>query len=286
MTRLRQRMLEDLRIRNYSAATQRGYIGAVARFARHFATSPDLLGPEEIRAYQVHLTEERKLAWSSFNQIVCALRFFYGTTLGHPDMVDRIPYARTERPLPVVLSQQEILRFLGAVTNVKHLTMLMVTYGAGPRVSELVHLNVHDIDSERGAIHIRRGKRHNDRLVPLSPKLYEQLRIYWFSVRPMGYLFPGWQSRHHMSCNSFREICRQAARKAGLRKHVTPHTLRHCFATHLLEAGTDLRTIQELLGHSCLSTTARYLKISTRRLLATKTPLDLLPSLPSHPSSG
>ena len=276
MTKLRQRMAEDLRVRNYSARTQRDYVQAVARFARHFATPPDRLGPEEIRAYQVHLIEERKVAWPTHNQVVCALRFFYGTTLRRPDLVERIPFARRELPLPVVLSPQEVLRLLGAVTNLKHRTMLMVTYGAGPRVSELVNLEVADIDSERMVIHLRRGKRRKDRFVPLSPRLLEQLRIYWRAERPRRVLFPGRDPHRPLASSTVQKFCRDAARAAGLRKRVSPHTLRHSFATHLLEAGTDLYTIQLLLGHASPVTTTRYAKISTEKLRATKTPLDLL----------
>jgi integrase/recombinase XerD len=276
---LRQRMLEDLRIRNYSPTTLKSYIGAVARMARHFGTPPDRLRPQDIRAWQLHLVEKQKVSWSTFNGAVCALRFLYGTTLGRPEMVERIPFARRELPLPVVLSQREVLRLLSVVTNPKHLTMLMVAYGAGLRTSELRALRVRDIDSERMVIHIRRSKGHKDRFVPLSPKLLEQLRTYWRACHPRDVLFPGRDPARRMGATAFRMLCRRAARRAQITKRVHPHLLRHSFATHLLEAGVDVRTIQVLLGHSSLRTTARYTHVSSERLHSVRLPLDLLDDL-------
>ena len=272
-------MLEDLRIRNYSPATQKCYIGAVARFARHFGTPPDRLQPQDIRAWQLHLVEEREVAWTTFNVSVCALRFFYGTTLGRPEMVERIPFARRELPLPVVLSQHEVLRLLGAVTNSKHLTLLMVAYGAGLRSSELLDLRSRNIDSERMVIHIHRSKGRKDRFVPLSPKLLEQLRSYWRCCRPRDILFPGYDPARSLGQTALRMICRRAAKRAQITKRVYPHLLRHSFATHLLEAGVDLRTIQVLLGHNSIKTTARYTHVSSDRLHSVRLPRDLLDDL-------
>ena len=278
MNSLRQRMVEDLRIRNYSPGTQKSYVGAVRRMALHFNTPPDRLRPQDIRAWQLHLAE-REVSWSTFNGSVCALRFFYGTTLGRPEMVERIPFARRELPLPDVFSQREILRLLGALTHPKHVTMLSVAYGVGLRISELLALCVRDVDSERMVIHIRRSKGKKDRFVPLSPKLLEKLRTYWKACRPRDVLFPGRDPARRMGESTFRRICLRAARRAQITKRIYPHLLRHSFATHLLEAGVDVRTIQILLGHSSLRTTTRYTHVSTERLHSVRLPLDLLDDL-------
>ena len=280
MTKLRQRMIEDLRIRNLAKHTQRNYIHYVAAFARHFGRSPANLGPEHIRTWQIHLVEERGFSWSTLNVAVCALRFLYRTTLGKDWAIDHIPYAKAEKKLPVVLSLSEVQRFLDAIVNPKHHAMLSVAYSGGLRVAEVSNLHVKDVDSERMVIHVRRGKHRKDRFVPLSPRLLIELRAYWRSARPQLYLFPGPDPTRPITTGTIREICRSATKKAGLKKQVTPHTLRHCFATHLLDAGVDLRTIQMLLGHAALSTTTRYTHVSVERLRSAPTPLDLLDLLP------
>ena len=276
MTDLRQRMLEDLRIRNLSKGTQENYVHQVARFARHFDRSPEELGPEHIRAWQVHLVE-RGVSWSLLNQAVCALRFFYTVTLGRDWAVRHIPYAKKEKKLPVVLSTAEVQRLLAAVTNPKHHAILLLAFSGGLRVSEVTHLRLEDIDSERMVINIRGGKGKKDRFVPLSPILLEQLRSYWRTSRPKPFLFPGADPHQPINRGTVAAMCRAAAQRAGLGKRVTPHTLRHCFATHHLDAGADLRIVQMLLGHGSLKTTALYLHVSTKRLQDMPTPLDLLP---------
>jgi len=278
VTNLRQRMLEDLRIRNLAESTQRNYIAQIAAFARYFGHSPAELGLEEIRAWQVYLVEERGVAWSTLNVAVCALRFLYGTTLGRDWTIEHIPYAKKEQPLPVVLSPQEVQILLAVVTNPKHLCMLMAAYSAGLRVSEVAHLLIEDIDSQRMVIHVRHTKSRKDRYVPLSPRLLEALRSYWRIFRPKPFLFPGQDPCRAITRGSIARVCRNAATLAGLKKRVTPHLLRHAFATHLLEAGADLRTIQLLLGHSSLKTTSRYLHVSAEKLHSVCTPLDMLPA--------
>ncbi len=257
-------MIEDLRLRNYSERTVETYVMRVAEFTRHFGQSPHLLGPEEIRRYQLHLVKTRKASWAVFNQSVCALRFFYGVCLGKDWSLQHIPFPRQQRKLPVVLSQGEVARLLGGVENLKHRTLLMTLYGAGLRLSEALHLRVEDIDSQRMALRVRRGKGGKDRYAPLSATGVEQLREYWRQYRPAVWLFPGRDAGLPLTQGSAQRLCKQAALKAGLRKRVSPHTLRHCFATHLLEAGTDLKTIQVLLGHRSLSTTSVYLHVAVQ----------------------
>ena len=276
MVTLRQRMLEDLHVRNYTPETRRVYINAVAAFARYHRKPPDLLGPADIRSYQVHLVTEKGVSWSSLNVAVSALRFLYRTTLDKRWAIQHIPYARKESPLPNVPSQSEVKALLAQVTNRKALALLMVAYSGGLRVAEITKLTVRDIDSQRMVIHVRRGKGNRDRFVALSPRLLITLRTYWVEAHPKEILFPGVDRDRPIAVETIRRICKRAARAAGIDKKITPHTLRHAFATHHLEAGTDLRTLQVLLGHSQLSTTSRYLHISTERICATKTPLDLL----------
>ncbi len=230
MTNLRRRMIEDLRIRNLALGTQRNYLHYVADFARYFGRSPAHLGPEHIRAWQVHLVQDRGLSWSTLNIAVCALRFLYGITLGKDWTIRHIPYAKPEKKLPVVLSPREVQCFLIVVTNPKHRTMFMVAYSAGLRVSEIAHLRIEDIDSQRMVIHVRHTKSRKDRFVPLSPKLLDELRSYWRVARPRPFLFPGADPSCPITTGSIREACRIASAKSGLDKHVTPHTLRHCYA--------------------------------------------------------
>jgi site-specific recombinase XerD len=274
-------MLEDLRIRNLAEGTQRNYIAQVAAFARHFGRSPEELGPEHIRAWQVYLVEERGVSWSTLNIAVCALRFLYRKTLGKDWVIQHIPYAKREKKLPVVLSPEEVRCLLDAVSNPKHRVILMVAYSGGLRVSEVARLRVKDIDSRRMVIHVRHTKSKKDRFVPLSPKLLEELRAYWCISRPRPFLFPGAHPRRPITRGTIACFCRRAARHAGIEKRVSPHTLRHSFATHLHEAGVGVRTIQMLLGHGALKTTCRYTHVSTEHLRSIRTPLDLLDDLPT-----
>lgn len=278
MTPLRQRMVEDLQRRNYSPKTICHYVAAVARFARHFGCSPDKLGPEHIRAYQLHLIHERRVSWSTFNIAVCGLRFFYRVTLERVFDVRHLPYARTEKRLPVVLSQHELRDLFNAVEG-KHRALLVTAYALGLRVSELLKLTVGDIDSQRMIVHVRQGKGRKDRLIPLDEKLLAVLRDHWRACRPPRWLFEGQKRGFPMSVRQAQRICTNAAKRAGLAKHVSMHTLRHSFATHMLEGGVDLRALQTVLGHKRVSTTDRYNHVKRRDLTATKLPLAFLAEL-------
>jgi integrase/recombinase XerD len=275
MNPLRRCMIEDMQVRNLSPVTQRCYVHAVAKFAQHFNRSPDRLGLKEIRAYQIHLNTTG-ISWAGFNVTVCALRFFYGVTLGRTAMVERIPYARKRRQLPVILSADEVARFFAAVPNLKHRTALMTAYAAGLRVSEVVRLKLADIDSSRMLIRVDQGKGGRDRYIMLSPQLLVVLRTYWRETRPAHWLFPGQDNSRPLDPSVLQTTCRIARATAKLDKPVTVHTLRHSFATHLLEAGTDIRIIQALLGHRDLSTTARYTQVAVTTIGNTASPFDRL----------
>ncbi len=272
---LRRRMIDDMTIRNLSPATQRSYLHAVAKFSRHFGRAPDTLGLGEVRDFQVHLVA-KGVSWSALNQTVCALRFFYGVTLGEATVPERIPYARTPRRLPVILSSDEVVRFLEAVSSLKSRAALTTAYAAGLRASEVAGLMIADIDSARGVIRVRHGKGAKDRDVMLSTQLLGILRAYWRLARPQRYLFPGRDEDRPISPTVLHAACRSAVEAAGLSKRVTLHTLRHSFATHLLENGADIRIIQALLGHANLSSTARYTHVAAHIIRATPSPLDRL----------
>ena len=275
MSPLRRRMIEDMTVRNLSPATQRSYVHAVAKFGRFFGRSPERLGLEEVRAFQVHLVAGGT-SWPALNQTVCALRFLYGVTLGQADLPERIPYARTPRKLPVVLSADEVVTFLEAVPGLKARAALTTAYAAGLRASEAAGIKVSDIDSRRMVVRVEQGKGGRDRYVMLSPQLLGILRSYWKLARPVHWLFPGRDGGHPINPTVLHAACRSACAAAGLSKRVTVHTLRHSFATHLLESGTDIRIIQVLLGHSSLNTTARYTQVATSTIRATPSPLERL----------
>ena len=272
---LRRRMIEDMTIRNLSPATQQSYLNAVSKFSRHFGRSPDRLGLDEVRAFQVYLVANGR-SWPALNQIVCALRFFYGVTLGQATVPERIAYAREPQKLPAVLSADEVVRFLEAVSSLKSRVALTTVYAAGLRVSEVVNLEVADIDSGRMVIRVEHGKGGKDRYVMLSPQLLTILRGYWRRTRPKHWLFPGRDAERSLDVQVLHAACRSACTAAGLSKHVTVHTLRHSFATHLLENGTDVRIIQVLLGHASLASTARYTRVATKTISTTPSPLDRL----------
>lgn len=286
-TPLRQRMTEDMQVRNLARNTQTSYVQQVSLFARHFNKSPELLGPEDIRTYQVYLTNERKLAPGSVVIAVSALRFLYKVSLKKDwSFEDLIPAPKKPQKLPVVLSPAEVLQFLGCVGNTKQRAILTTCYAAGLRISEAVHLKPTDIDSQRMVIRVEQGKGQKDRYVMLSPKLLETLRTYWRAVRPQGgWLFEGDVSGQPITRNAVALACRNARQLSRIRKPISPHSLRHAFAVHLLESGTDVRTIQLLLGHRSLATTARYLRIATSKVCSASSPLDLLPSpVPVEPA--
>jgi integrase/recombinase XerD len=275
MTPLRQRFIDDLRLRNYAPRTIETYVGRIVAFAKHFGRSPELLGPEDVRAFQLHLLE-RHVSWSSFNQAVCALRFLYGTTLGRPEQLPLIPYGKRPKALRSVLAPQEVLRLIDAARTPRDRAFLQVAYGCGLRLSELIHLQVSDIDSARMVIHVRHGKGGKARLVPLSQRLLEELRAYWRLCRPRTWLFPGDRPGQPISAANMQRRLGQLVKEVGLSKPCSMHTLRHSYATHLLEAGVDLLTLKRLLGHRSLQTTACYLHVSTERLRQTPSLLDLL----------
>lgn len=279
MTTLRQRMTEDMQIRNLSLHTQATYKLQVSLFARYFNKSPELLGPEEIRAYQIYLTNERKLAISSILIAIAALRFLYKVTLKKDWRFDDIiPAPKKPQTLPVVLSPEEVLQFLDCIANVKHRAILSCCYGAGLRISEAIRLTAPAIDSSRMVIRVEQGKGQKDRYVMLSPRLLEILRAWWLKERPKHWLFPSNFPDRHICREAVNEACQKAHRLSGITKPITPHSLRHAFAVHLLESGTDIRKIQLLLGHRSLATTAHYLRIATSKVCSTTSPLDLLPS--------
>jgi integrase/recombinase XerD len=281
MSPLRRRMIEDMQIRNLTPNTQRVYLEQVGRFARHFHKSPERLGPAEIRAYLLHLANERHLAASSIIVTVSALRFLYTITLKRPWVIeDDIPAGKQGKRLPIVMSQDEVARLLATVNNLKHRVILTVCYATGLRISEAVRLTPDAIDSKRMVIRVAQGKGRKDRYVMLPPRLLELLRDYWKHTRPGVWLFPGDRPDRPISPLTINHTCREVRAQCGINKPIAPHALRHAFAVHLLEAGTDLRTIQLLLGHRNLGTTARYLMIATSRVCATTSPFESLHTVP------
>ena len=276
MTELRQRMINQMTLRGFSPRTHKSYLAAVAGLARHYKQRPDQLNADQIQAYLVYLERERGLAWSSLNITACGLRFFYGQTLKRKPVAMEIPRRQAQKRLPEVLSRSEVDRLLGVVGNVKHRTLLMTTYAAGLRVSEVVRLRVSDIDSTRMTIRVEQGKGSKDRYTILSPRLLDQLRHYWRAYQPTLWLFPGAEASRPLDVTAAQKVFNRAKQSAAIQKGHGIHTLRHCFATHLLEAGVDLATIQALLGHTDIRTTMRYLQIRRHRFASRPGPLDLL----------
>ena len=269
-------MIDDMQLRNLAVRTQKQYIAQVAAFAKYFGTSPENLDIEAIRQYQLYLLNERKISPDAVGQYTSAVKFLYLVTLEMPWTNEYFPRARCPRKLPVVLSYEEVLAFFDHVPSLKYRAALMVCYGAGLRISEAVALKVADIDSQRGLIRVEQGKGRKDRYAMLSPRLLDVLRRYYRATRPPDYLFPSWRQDRHLSSTSLQMACREAALCAHIAKRVTVHTLRHSFATHLLENGTDIRVIQVLLGHTRIDTTARYAAVSPQLVAATVSPLDKL----------
>jgi integrase/recombinase XerD len=273
---LRRRMIEKMTIRNLSPTTRASYIHNVKKFSQYFGRSPDCLGLEDVHTYQVHLVSQG-VAWATLNQVVSALRFFYGVTLGRKELPERIAYARRPKTLPVILSPVEVATFLEAVPSRRDRVALTTAYATGMRASEVVGLCTHHIDSSRMVIHVVNGKGGKQRYVMLSPKLLGILRAYWDIERPRRpWLFPGRSGEKPLDPSTLNAACAAAVEATGISKHATLHSLRHAFATHLVEQGVDISIVQALLGHSHLSTTIRYIRVATRAIAAVKSPLEHL----------
>jgi integrase/recombinase XerD len=296
MTPLRQRMTEDMQLRNLSSGTQRAYLHQISGLARFYQTSPACLSLEEIREYQLYLINERRYSAESVNGFVAAAKFLYNVTLETPWPEGALPRARVPHKLPVVLSASEINEFFQRLCTIRYRAALMTAYGAGLRVSEVVALQIGDIDSQRMLLRVRQGKGKKDRYAMLSPRLLAVLRAWWRAhtygagrpakAAPTDWLFPGWRKGHHMNAQSLQTACREAAQVAGIWKRVTVHTLRHSFATHLLENGTDIRVIQALLGHASINTTARYAAVSPNAIARARSPLDGMGHPPQPNTQG
>ena len=282
MSPLRSKMINDMQLRRFSPKTQEAYLSAVAGLAKYYHQSPDQLTQAQVHAYLLHLMNERQLAWSTCNQVASGLRFFYNETLDKKAIHLVIPPRKNAVRLPEVFSASELERLFRAVTNLKERVLLMTTYAAGLRVSEVVHLKVTDIDSERKMIRVDQGKGHKDRYTILSSRLLSELRRYWQQYRPPLWLFCGRNPRRPWSISTAQKIYNQAKKTAGLVKGQGIHTLRHCLATHLLEAGVHVRIIQVLMGHTSIRTTMLYAHVTQKRLTAVESPLDLL-TLPENP---
>jgi integrase/recombinase XerD len=272
---LRQRLIEDMSLRHFGEKTQRDYIRAVKNFTIFLGRSPDTATAEDLRRFQLHLTESR-VRPPTINFTVTALRFFFTVTLDRVDAIKHLTFVAEPRKIPIVLSPEEVVRFLEAAPGVKYKAAFSVAYGAGLRVSEVASLKISDIDSKRMMLRVEQGKGRKDRHAMLSPVLLELLRDWWRIARPTAWLFPGRDPLQPMSTRQLNRACHAAAQMAEITKRVSPHTLRHSFATHLLEQNTDIRVIQVLLGHSKLDTTALYTHIATNTIRAVMSPLERL----------
>ena len=282
MSPLRRRMIEDMTIRKFAPKTQHDYLQRVKNFAAFLGRSPDTASSEDLRRYQLHLTA-RGVGIPTLNQTVSTLRFFFKVTLARPDLVERTAFVHEPRKLPVVLSPEEVARLLDAAPALKYKAALSVAYGAGLRVSEVVALKIGDIDSKRMVIRVEQGKGRKDRYVMLSPHLLELLRAWWRAARPQGWLFPGRDRVQPMTTRQLNRACHAAADMAGIGKHVSMHTLRHSFATHLLEQNIDIRVIQVLLGHARLDTTALYTRVAIKTIQQVMSPLDRITLTQAEP---
>lgn len=285
MTPLRRRFIEDMQLHGLAQSTQTQYLQHITHYAKFYNTSPDLLDQDALRQYQLYLLNERKLAPETVNCFVSAAQFLYRVTLEMPWSRDCFPRVRRPQKLPIVLSRYEVEQFFEHIPHLMHRAALMTCYGAGLRISEAVRLKISDIDSQRMLIRVEQGKGKKDRYVMLSTRLLQILRAYWRAFRPRGpYLFPSWRPGFPIKSASLALVCRETSHRLGLHKRITAHTLRHSFATHLLENGTDIRVIQVLLGHSQIDTTARYTRVSPQVIGATISPLDLTkPPRPGRP---
>lgn len=277
MGKLRDRMAADLRLRNLRPSTRESYLGCVRKFAGYHMRSPAEMGEKEVRDFLVHLRDDKHLVPSTTKVYVAALKFFYSNTLRRPEVVRSWLQPRVAKKLPVVLSREEVEALLNGVASIKYRAVLMTAYGSGLRIGEVCRLQIKDVDSSRMLLHVRDGKGGRDRYALLSPRLLEALRTYWRAERPAGpYLFPGQKAGTAVSPEAVRKVQRKAAKECGIKKRATPHVLRHCFATHLLDAGTDIRTIQALLGHRSIRTTQLYTQVSPEHISRVESPLDTL----------
>jgi integrase/recombinase XerD len=276
MTPLRQKMINEMKLRNFSPKTEYAYVSAVAGLAQYFNCSPDKLNNENVQSYVLHLIEGRKLSWSTCNVVISGLRFFYDVTLSKQSISLAIPPRKKKKYLPEILSTEELERLFACTSNLKHRALLMTTYAGGLRVSEVVRLKLTDIDSKRMMIRVAQGKGNKDRYTILSHRLIKELHEYWKMYRPPTWLFQAQDLKRPMPIGTAQKIYYNAKSTAQIKKGKGIHTLRHCFATHLLEAGVDLRTIQTLMGHTSISTTIMYLQVTRKRLTSIKSPLDLL----------
>jgi integrase/recombinase XerD len=276
MGALRKQMDGDLVVRGMSVRTRESYLGAVARLAKHYGRSPDAISEQEVQDYLLHLIEDRQLAWSSCNIVAQGLRFFYGVTLKRPEVQFRIPRARQPQKLPQILAREEVVALLENTANPKHRAILMTAYGAGLRLNEICNLKLTDIDSARMTIRVEQGKGAKDRYTLLSPRLLAELRRYWSLYRPMVWLFTRRGGSGPISDATVHRIYHAAKSRARITKEGGIHSLRHAFATHLLEGGVDIHTIQRLMGHGHISTTMRYFHLARKHLTATTSPLELL----------
>jgi len=275
MTELRERMIRAMQLRHFSPSTQKNYVNLIAQLTRYHRRAPDRLSQRDVEDFLLHLMTDRGYRASSTRTAITALRFFFLDTLGRDRRKFILPTIRHTHRLPEIFSSEEIVRLLNAVSNPKHRMLLMTTYAAGLRVSEVVNLKLTDIHSERMMIRVDQGKGRKDRYTMLSKRLLSELRAYWKVVRPRQWLFPGHYG--HLNIRSAQRIYSRGLERARLQRGCGIHTLRHCFGTHLLEAGVDLRTIQVLMGHASILTTTRYLRVSQKTLEGTRSPLDLLP---------
>jgi integrase/recombinase XerD len=276
MTPLRQRFIEDLQLRNRSPKTIEAYVFHLKEFARYFRQSPDQLGAEQVHRYLLYLLHEKKASWAQYNQAVSALRFFYQVTCPSDMVVSRLPYGKRPKRLMPVRARVEVARFLAGARSPVVAMLLRTIYATGLRLSEALALTAAHVDSRRLLLRVL-GKGQKERVIPLSPQLLAELRAYWLKVRPQAWLFPGKDKRRQLCASSVQRACQKICREQGLPR-ITPHTLRHCYATHLLESGTDLRTIQALLGHYRVGTTALYTHVTLAGLRQVQSPLDQLPS--------
>jgi site-specific recombinase XerD len=282
---LRDQMIRAMQLRRFAGATQKAYLEAVVGLTKHFMVAPDRLAATQIQDYILYLLTKRQLQWNTVNVITTGIKFFYSHVVQRPDIAPAIPPRRTPRPLPEILSAGELERLFAATSNPKHRMLLMTTYAGGLRVSEVIKLQACHLDSQRGLIRVVHGKRDKDRYTLLSPRLLQELRAHWKTFRPPLWLFPSRDPQQHLNDETARSVFQKAKAKAGIHKGGNIHMLRHSFASHLLEAGADLRTIQILLGHASILTTSRYLHVTRKTLDGTRSPLDLL-DLSQLPSLG